>query len=317
MERSRRLASASNRGVGAVLIRPTMRDDDLDAVHEGDDQWMGSPMYWQLTDAYGADNPVGAWCVDEGGRTVGHAFANYRTSRVANMFLGYAWTVPDERRRGIGTALFDAIKAQGRELGFDHCISWVPDSNPDSVAVAQAWGGVEDGYHFESQLDLATLSDEAVASLTSRAAAVGVALRWLETDDELRALVPFVDAVYRDAPDSGQEAEPLTFEILRAMTEPAHVLVAEHDGEPVGITYTFDRPDIEGAVNTGFTGVERAWRGHGLASALKASAAATMRDRGRRVMVTQNMRGNDHILAANDRLGFVRGPGWYDYVFEL
>jgi len=58
-----------------------------------------------------------------------------------------------------------------------------------------------------------------------------------------------------------------------------------------------------------FADVDPTHRGLGLATALKVAQALELRDAGWRSVVTQNMEGNDAILASNRTLGFVRAMG--------
>jgi hypothetical protein len=50
---------------------------------------------------------------------------------------------------------------------------------------------------------------------------------------------------------------------------------------------------------------------------LKTAQALALRDAGWRTIVTQNMDGNDAILAANRRLGFRRTAGYRDVVYDF
>lgn len=300
-----------------MLVRPATDDDDLDAIHAGDDLWIGAALFRRFGDALASSSEVRAWCVEIDGRAVGHAYAAYRTVRTAGQFGGYLWVQPGSRRLGCGRALREAVVGRARELGFDHWLTSASDADPDGPAVAQHWGGRDDGYHFESSLDLTSLTDDLVDRLSRKAIEAGVVLEAPADDAALRDLMPFIVARDAEAPDSGEEHAPPTWEMLRAMTGPEEVLIATHDGVPVGVTFWLDREDLVATAHTGFTGVEPSWRGHGIATALKAESARRMRDRGWQTLRTENMRGNDHILAANDRLGFVRLRGYYDFSLPL
>ncbi len=103
----------------------------------------------------------------------------------------------------------------------------------------------------------------------------------------------------------------LPYSVFRGfLPQPSYVLMAWRDGRPVGMTAVMDRAKDE-ALNTFFTGVRDGARGEGLATALKAQHALTMRARGHHRIYTQNMDQNAPILAANDRLGFSIVPGYY------
>lgn len=99
--------------------------------------------------------------------------------------------------------------------------------------------------------------------------------------------------------------------------EPWMLLTARQGGELIGITQVMRRPGDEGAVNTSFTGVTEAVRGRGIARSLKSRQALMLADRGVARVFTQNMEGNDAILAANRTLGFVRALGYVDVAQEL
>jgi hypothetical protein len=71
-----------------------------------------------------------------------------------------------------------------------------------------------------------------------------------------------------------------------------------------------------GRLNTWFTGVDPSHRGLGLATALKVSQALALRDAGWTSILTQNMEGNDAILASNRAIGFERVLGKRDLTLD-
>ena len=99
--------------------------------------------------------------------------------------------------------------------------------------------------------------------------------------------------------------------------EPWMLLTARDGAVLVGVTQVMRRPGDPSAMNTFFTGVIAAARGRGIATALKTRQALLMVDRGVARVFTQNMEGNEAILAANRALGFVRASGYVDVAQEL
>jgi RimJ/RimL family protein N-acetyltransferase len=98
--------------------------------------------------------------------------------------------------------------------------------------------------------------------------------------------------------------------------EPWQVMGAWEGDDLVGLTGVAVRDQRDRRLNTTFTGVARGYRGRGLATALKSAQALALRDAGWRTIVTQNMEGNEPILASNRRLGFRRSAGHRDLVYD-
>ncbi|MDA8436157.1 MAG: GNAT family N-acetyltransferase [Actinomycetales bacterium] len=297
-----------------MTVRPAVPEDDLDTIHAADPTWVGSEWFWAFAEALLLDHPAFTWCYDDGGVAVGHAALDCQARRSPTQAAAYLWVAPSARRRGAGTALGRRVLDVAREHGFSTVLVPVPEADPDGRSVTEHWGGRVDGHHFEQTLDLGGLTDPRVSDLTARAIGSGVTFHEVSGDDGMRAVYPFVRDRYDEAPDTGEASEPLTLEVLQAMATPENMLVACVGDRTVGVTCVTHRTDDPPTVNTVFTGVHPESRGLGIATALKAEQARRLRDRGYRTLVTQNMEGNEPILAANVRMGFRRGPGWFDYI---
>jgi GNAT superfamily N-acetyltransferase len=222
------------------------------------------------------------------------------------------------RRLGLGSVLRAAAEdvARGRRPGLIY--SYV-EGQTDSEAAVRAWGLPEIGRHHESVLDLHTI-DRATYEARATSPAVEIAQLPMEDMDEAawRSLHAFTEARFGEAPDSADGGGDLPYAAFRDMvTDPWMVLTASEGGELTGVTQVIQRPGDRGAVNTFFTGVTRSSRGRGIATALKSRHALVLADRGVARVFTQNMEGNDAILAANRTLGFVRDSGYVDVVHEL
>jgi predicted GNAT family acetyltransferase len=86
------------------------------------------------------------------------------------------------------------------------------------------------------------------------------------------------------------------------------VIAAEHQGVVVGMTRSVITD--AGEVWTEFTGTRRAWRGKGIAKALKATLLVREARRGSTSMMTSNSSENAAMLAINEKLGFKSRPAW-------
>ena len=81
------------------------------------------------------------------------------------------------------------------------------------------------------------------------------------------------------------------------------------DGEVVGWSGLASTGE-DGVAENQLTGVRRAWRGRGIATALKREQAWRAREAGLRSIETTNDDANDPMRAVNARLGFEALPTW-------
>ena len=299
-----------------MRIRPVVDGEDLDVVHADNPYWFGSHDFWAVMRAAAVTSPSYSWVAEGSDRSlVGHATVFCEAVRRPDQARGFVWVSPSARRQRVGTAMHAQVMRTATENGFPRVLMSAQDAQPGSVEAAQTWGGHEDGYHHEQTLDLTTLSDTQVNAWCEPATAYGVTLHGVSGVDELEMLYPFCRDRFDEAPDMGDESEPLSKELFLVFAKPERMLVARRGAEVVGFTSFAMRLGSPPAANIEFTGVHPDHRGHGIALALKAEHARRMRDDGVAVVYTQNMDENGPILAVNTRMGFVRQPGRTDFWF--
>jgi GNAT superfamily N-acetyltransferase len=298
-----------------IEVRPLTGADDWEALDTG------NPLAWQAPFWRSLTSVEIHWFVGLlGGRPVGLAAGCPLPYAAGGRGVGLVNVRPEARRHGVGTALLEAASAvvRGRLPGIQ--VSHVAD-HPDTDAAVAAWGLREVARHQESVLDLTTLDR---AAFEARAAGTGVTIAPLppfaDMDDrEWRDLHAFFAARYVEAPDAAGGGESLPYDEFRTMVRAPWMCATavDDEGRYLGVTFVMDHPVEAGATNTFFTGVAAEARGRGIASALKCRQALRMADEGITRLSTQNMAGNEPILAANRRLGFVPDFVYVDVVRDL
>jgi GNAT superfamily N-acetyltransferase len=298
-----------------LTVRPIRDDDDLDDLHQGDDEWAGAALARNMqANAGGA--MLAFHVAEEDGRLVGYAdsFLPIDDNPTHVGFAGI-WVRPDARRRGVGATLLDVVLPLARDRGARRLTARVDSEDEESLRWLRARGVVTGGTHLESKLAL-------TGDLPLIPPPAGVTVAVLSDDADDSAWHAAHDAnvrLMRDTPDAKTNPSPMPYEIYRTLlAEPWQLCLAKtDDGAIVGLTCVFPKNEKERFVNTMLTGVNREWRGKGLATALKTAHAIALRDAGWRAIVTQNMEGNDHILAANKRLGFQPSKAMLDAIYDL
>jgi mycothiol synthase len=301
-----------------ISVRRANDDDDLDALNAGSLSWIGQGLLRAMF-AASVDVPLALLVAEADGEpagfasTVGHGFGDGRRG------LAYVYVQPARRGKGIGTALWQEVLQVCTPERVPGVMSQLDAADTTSIDVLLAHGWQLKGLHHESELDLAGIDHlDALRHLPETAAVTLAPLPDDTSEDDWRAFGQVYDRLMRDAPDVAEGAEDMPYPVMRAViAEPWQVMGAWEGDRLVGLTAIAVRDPTRGRLNTWFTGVDRDHRGRGLATALKTAQAFAVRDAGWRTIVTQNMEGNDAILAANERLGFERGLGLRDIAYDF
>jgi GNAT superfamily N-acetyltransferase len=229
-----------------------------------------------------------------------------------------AWigVVPGSRRRGLGRALYDGLSEWGRTAGLEGLEGHVGAAETEGLAWAARRGFEEIGRDTWLALDLTELEEVDPAPPPEIEIVV-----WADRPELARGIYEVASEAYPDVP--GREGEAIaSFEEWLALDmggpndRPEAVFAALAGREVVGYSklhLSDARPTI--AAND-MTGVLRAWRGRGIAGALKRAQLAWAKASGYERLETANETRNIPIQRLNERLGyrpfaervFLRGP---------
>ncbi|CAN5603337.1 GNAT family N-acetyltransferase [soil metagenome] len=295
-----------------VVLRDVRDDDDLDAINAGCTVWFSGGRVRELM-AVRDGTPKEMWVAELGGETAG--FGQVVGAGVTDGHRGivYVWVRPGARRRGVGTALWRAALDVATSDRVHGVMVQIDEADTTTTGIALAHGLTRRGLHLESELDLSGV--EALRPLAVAPRAPGIELHALPDDGEQRwrDLAPVLHRLMADTPDNADGSEDMPYAILRTiLKESWQVFGAWRDDKLVGLTTATVRDADRRRLNTILTAVDREVRGLGLATALKTSHALALHEAGWSTIVTQNMEGNDAILAINRKLGFVPTLGKRD-----
>jgi GNAT superfamily N-acetyltransferase len=223
------------------------------------------------------------------------------------------------RKQGYGSQFYDFLAQQAVERGATEFSSECLDNQPDSLAFAQKRGFEIRRHAFGSKLDLTTFNAEALLPMVEKVKEQGIRFTSLAGEGNIEAaqrkLFELNTVTANDNPGTEGNYQN-TFEnfqakVLNAQWFRADGQILAVDGECyVGLGAVGFEPDEMKAFNA-FTGVDKDYRGRGIAQALKVLAAQYAESKGAQVIVTDNDSENAPMLAVNDRLGYVRQTGQY------
>jgi len=213
------------------------------------------------------------------------------------------------RRRGVGTRLYEAVSTWAGERGLDRIEVPVLDNDPESLAFAQRRGFAEVRREKGLVLELAEIEPPPVKPPE------GVELvSWAERPELARGMYEVASESYPDVPGfEDDEMEPfedwLAHDMQGSGDRPDATFVAVAGGEVVGyakFSITAARPR---AAAHDLTAVRRAWRGRGVARALKATQIGWAKANGFEQLNTRNERRNTPIRRLNAEFGYRPGIG--------
>lgn len=314
-------------------VRPAHPDDYAAAARvltlaQPDDPISTTDLAQLMQDQARWGHHFGCLLLREGDQPVGAAvFSQQAGMYHPQRFVARLGVHPQHQRRGLGRELWAALTGQLGKLGALSVRLTARENHPDAPGFLERRGGVADHWFFTGTLALEDFQAEPHLATLRRCEAEGIRLvslaRLREEDwpDLNRRLCALMNEVRLDVPRS-EPATPLTQEVFDDAVLgdfgliPEAYVVAERGGELLGQTALFTNGESEDLF-TGLTGVVRAVRGQGVATALKVQSLLVAREWGARRVITDNASTNAAMLAINDRLGFVRDPATASYLVLL
>ena len=216
---------------------------------------------------------------------------------------------PAARGRGHGDELLRALSRWAAEHGKTELVGEVREDDPGSLAWVEARGFREVGRSSRLVLDLTSV--EAPAPDPPEGIEV---VPWSERPDAAHGIYEVMREAHPDIPgeediDVGTFEEWLERDMRGSSDRAEAVFVAFGRDEVVGYAkLSFDLAR-ERVVMHDLTAVRRAWRGRGIAAALKRTQIAWAKERGYERLETQNEMRNEPIRRLNERHGYVVEPG--------
>ena len=308
-------------GAGACAFRPRHADDDADivalhALQEPDSAPLTVARYRIEQAEQVADRQGEQWVAVDAGRVVGvGSFASawwtgHRGSYTVHIAVDrHLW------RQGIGGELSRLLYARLSTLQATQLLDWVRADAAEGRRFAAAQGFHETGAVLEEyRLHVPEAITDPYAGLEGRLKGAGLrvaSLAELGADDE--PLLRGLQRLWAGADDAPPDPERLVAsfpswrrEVLDAAgASPETHWVALDGGRPVGMSFLKRLSDD--AAENDYTCVAPAYRGQGIAVALKLRAIAWARQQGVRWFYTSSEAGNLPMIAINTHLGYQAG----------
>lgn len=220
-----------------------------------------------------------------------------------------AWTVPEARGRGIGAAVYTELLRWSSERDCVAVQTAVAEDDEASLAWADRRGFHEIGRNSRLVLDL----DPIEAPLVEPPTGIEI-VTWTERPGIERGLYDVYVEAAPDVPGNEDEELPpfetwLANDMQGLSDRPDAVFVALAANEVVGYGKLSLPHTWTGTAFHDLIGVKRAWRGRGIASALKRAQIAWAKEQGYERLVTQNEERNEPIRRLNTRHGYHIEPG--------
>ena len=210
----------------------------------------------------------------------------------------------EQRGRGAGSALYEAISAWAAERGLSEVEVPVLDNDPESLAFAQRRGFVEERRELGVALRLAEIEPPEIEPSD------GIEIvTWAERPELARGIYEVALEALPDIPGlEDEDVEPfedwLVHDMERSGDRPEASFLALVGEEVVGyakLSFHGGRPT---AAHHQLTAVKRAWRSRGVARTLKAAQIRWALANGYEELRTLNERRNEPIRRLNARFGY-------------
>jgi len=294
-------------------IRELHPEQDAEAVvaleQEANPTRVTSPAAWLHRErSVPARAGLRDWVAEEEGQIVGEGYGllTFFSERSETGIVGVTVRA-SHRRQGIGAQLYELAAEHALSLGATSLLAKFHE-NDEAVAFARARGFSEVRAEAESAVDPRTITERPPADVDLRpVSAVDPRLVHavdVEATGDMPATEPFEDIPY----DEWEQ------HVLRnPVFTPEGSFVVIVDGVAAAVSLIVVDPDTRRAANW-FTGTLRAYRGRGLARAVKLASIEWLAANGITQLVTTNDETNAPMLAVNRKLGYRPAGRRVDYL---
>src|SRR4051812_11928236 len=236
------------------------------------------------------------------GVDAGSAASGIATAR-PDVSLALITVLPRLRRRGVGSALFESVSAWAIDNGVTELETSVESDDAASLDFALSRGFQEHSREVGLELDLSALEPPPID------APAGVEIALVSDRPELaRGAYEVAAEALPDIPGHDDWKAPPFEQFLAAHLRGLAVFAAVADGAVVG--YAKLHGPYEGnAASHGMTALKRAWRGRGIAKALKRAEIAWAKEHGIERLTATNEERNAAMQHINASLGYREMPG--------
>ncbi len=280
----------------------------------------GSAEEWRIWEAMSSDDSLLRLVVeDESGRIAamadvsdGGAFRHPDGAQSGGVSVARA-----DRGKGIASSLLAVILDEAVRRKAPRFLAGASAAHPDSLEWAAKRGFREIGRRIESYVELASFDPSPFSAGVDEVRRAGIALRTIDEildgrDGEsrerfIRALHDAEKPMWEDIPWATPTPH-WPFERFRQIAFESGQMISDasviaYDGETIAaLTTTGKRESLDGY--TWMTGVGRAYRGRGLATAIKVEALSRAKAKGLRAMLTTNDEPNKAMREINAKLGY-------------
>lgn len=259
---------------------------------------------------------------NENGQIIGYG-ASYRApwvepGQVASVFCVH----PDFRGQGVGGMILSYIEEWAIENQASVLSSIVMDWIDGSLPYVEKRGFTLDAHLFELELAINQFDSSRYVDLAEQVKESGiqfVTLAELPGEESERKLYELCVETSKDNPGQYGSLAPFDEwrkEFLSEDSREDWVFMAIDGGQFIGVTQLYRSKD-EGVVYTNYTGVQKEYRGRGIAKALKLISIAEAIKNGAHTMTTDSEENNAPMQHINRSLGYLPGQGHYRILKQL
>ena len=251
------------------------------------------------------------WVAEVGGEVVGRVDVcrNFFSKDSRSCFVGVA-VRSDHRRQGLATRLFALAEAHAAQLGAEGLLGTFYE-NPAGVAFASTRSFRQMRAETESILDPRTVTELPPADVDLRPVSEVDPPLVHAVDVEATLDVPQTETVDHIPYDEWRQ-----YVLENPLFAPEGSFVAMVDDVAAAVSLLVADPESGRAMNM-FTGTLRAYRGRGLALAVKLATTHWAAANGITRIVTDNDETNAAMLAINRRLGYEPGGRRVEYLRKV